>query len=913
MAYMHRKLIQMRSKRFLPVMFILILANGMIWGQSVHLESGGITITVICHSAGTYQFIGTNNDGIPGTFELFEVGSAIPVTGHITDSDLTDDMALLNPAGLDGVYRVRYSYFNGIATISVTSDFTVAILDDIEIQGLPASFCKNSPPFRLIPVPSLSDPAASYSFSGPGVSGNQSVGYYYNPASSQVAEGWIDIYLNYNASNGCQSMVTYSIYNAFVPTISFTTTSSCIPTDGGVVKFNNLSTGKYSVESWKWTFGDPGSGANNVSSEENPEHLYPFPGIWNVRLEATTFEGCQASQTQNVVLSDEPDVDFTWINDCFIRGELTSFLDRTESPYAVIDELQWTFRTTGGGVLGQISSTSPKDTIDFPFTSLNDYNVTLEVQNQLGCGGSKTKTISFKPIYELTGDGYLEKFDDQPADWLVNSETGLESWVIAEPDFNGFQPVTGDLAWYTDLPDNSEYLENSWVQSPCLDLSVFSKLMVQVDIMKSFVPGTDGAVLQYQRNVSDGWKTIGTVNEGINWYNSYGIFNKPGGSSFGWGLSLFEPDTKWVGAGYAIDALAGAPYIKFRMAIGTGGAVSMGNQGFAFDNFFLGERIKHSILEYFTNSASSDAIEADGVVEQFAADYSGLVTDLQYHMDYPGEDPMNLNNPVPPSVRSFNYGVPSVPYAVLDGGSGPDNRFDFSSPSEQPNGEALMASSLGIPAFEVNLTADFLANLVTGNVKVTCREDGFDSNIQLYVVVVEQLVTAYTGAGGATTFRNVVLDILPSATGKLLGNVWGEGISKDLDFSWNYASYVEDLEDLMLVAYVLDRDHDMILHSKTLAFTPAVGFENRAADDEALSIYPNPAEEFVYINFGSKVLHEGQLRIIDLAGRPVLTSEVLPGYSIQQLDISKLAQGVYLVSWIESGLIKGRGKLIHSR
>jgi hypothetical protein len=426
------------------------------------------------------------------------------------------------------------------------------------------------------------------------------------------------------------------------------------------------------------------------------------------------------------------------------------------------------------------------------------------------------------------------------------------------------------------------------------------------------VPGTDGAVLQYQQNVSDGWETIGTVNEGINWYNSYGIFNKPGGSSFGWGLSLFQPDTKWVGAGYAVDVLAGAPYIKFRIAIGTGGALSMGNQGFAFDNFFLGERVKHSILEYFTNSASSAAIEADGVVEQFATDFSGLVTDLQYHMDYPGEDSMNINNPVPPSVRSFNYGVPSVPYAVLDGGAGPDYRFDFSSPSEQPDGEALMASSLGIPSFDVNLTAQFLTNGLTGNVKVTCRDAGFESNIQLYVVVVEQLVTAYTGAGGTTSFRNVVLDILPSATGTLLGNEWGEGISMELDFNWSYAPFVEDVGDLMLVAFVLDRDNDQILHSATLEYTPPVGFENRPEEMERMTIYPNPANEFVYINFGAQVKQQGQVRIIDLAGRTVLTSAVIPGYSIQKLDINGLANGVYLVQWIESGLIKGRERLVHS-
>ncbi len=45
------------------------------------------------------------------------------------------------------------------------------------------------------------------------------------------------------------------------------------------------------------------------------------------------------------------------------------------------------------------------------------------------------------------------------------------------------------------------------------------KPLIQLDVMKSFVPGEDGAVLQYQDVVSEGWKTIGNVGEGMNWYN----------------------------------------------------------------------------------------------------------------------------------------------------------------------------------------------------------------------------------------------------------------------------------------------------------------------------------------------------------------------------------------------------------
>jgi hypothetical protein len=569
---------------YLPVS-LLLLVSGMIWGQapSVHLESGGVTITLICEIAGSYSFVGTNSDGAIGTFALSESVSGTPVTGHITD--LGNNTAILDPVGLDGDYRVVYSYLLGQVTRSVPSIFTVTLLDDIEIQGLPETVCKNDSPYPLVPVPSLSDPGATYTFSGPGVSGNQSTGYRYNPASSQVSEGSIQISLFYSASNGCQVLNSISIYNAFVPTLTFSTASSCIPSTGGLVQFDNLTNGKYAVATWSWNFGDPDSGPDNVSSEESPDHLYPRPGTWNVSLSAETLDGCQTNQAQNVTFSDQPLVDFTWITDCFIRGEQTSFLDRSVSPYATIDDLLWTFRTIGGGVLGQIASTNPEDTIEFPFTSINEYNVTLDVENDLGCGASLKKTISLKPIYTLTSDGYLETFDDKPADWLVDSEDGLESWVLGEPDFTGYVSVTGDLGWYTDLPPSAVYLENSWVESPCFDLSALSTPLVQLDIMKSFVPGTDGAVMQYQHRVSEGWNNLGVVDGGINWYNSYGIFNNPGGSSFGWGLSQFEPDEAWLRAGYAVDALAEFSYVKFRLAIGTGGAQSMGKEGFAFDNF----------------------------------------------------------------------------------------------------------------------------------------------------------------------------------------------------------------------------------------------------------------------------------------------------------------------------------------
>jgi len=779
----------------------------------------------------------------------------------------------------------------------------------IIIEGFPESVCKNDAPYPLVPSPP--DAGAIYIFSGPGVTGNQANGFFYNPASTDVPVGTSQIRLDYTPSGGVLTTYLYPVENLFVPSLVFSATPSCIPSDGGLVQFNNLTSGKFSVATWSWTFGDPVSGSSNTSNLEAPVHHYPGPGSWGVTLSIVTNEGCTEVEQQAIDLADEPAVDFSWLTDCYIRGEQTGFINSSVSNFSDITSLVWTFRTTGGGVLGQIASNSPEDTIYFPFTAMDEYNVTLQVVNQVGCQGTLTKPIVFRPIHALTPAGYLETFDSDNTDWMVVSEDGRESWVLGEPNFTGFTPVAGDRGWYTDLPTHTAgYVEKSWVQSQCYDFTQLVSPLVLIDVMKSFIPGTDGAVLQYQDLVSEGWKTIGQVDAGQNWYNSWGIVNEPGGSPFGWGLPVFEPDNEWVPAGYPIDGLAGLALVKFRVAIGTGGRQALFNQGFAFDNFYIGQRGRQSILEHFTNSASEPAASADQVVEEYAKKHSDIVIDLQYHMDYPGDDPMNQNNPVPPTIRALHYGVPSVPYAILNGESGPEFRYDFSDASEEPDEEVLLEASLEIPPFDLLLDVNFRGKSLVGSATATCAVSSYPSNIQLYVVVIEEEVRAYTGAGNTSLYRNVVLEILPTPAGKLLGNNWGSGDSETQDFTWDYAAYVEEVDDLAVVAFLYDRDVERIIQASVVKASPGTGIFDRKASMELMSLYPNPAQDFVYLNLGKPAEDQGLIRVMDLSGRLVLEAEMEPGHSIRQLDISDLSEGVYLVSWLQSGVSMGRGKFV---
>ncbi len=882
---------------------------------SVVLYSGGDTIEVLCDDEGIYEIVGTNKVGIPGRFELRITNSSTVVAGHISDLDLTDNKALFDPSGLKGGYDIIYQYTIDGVVLKASTLVRVDIIGPLEISStLPAKVCKSDDPYLLKGNMDGVDPLATWSFSGPGVTGSMSKGFYYNPADTAVDVGTIEIIYSYSTESGCSANTSRKVRNLFVPDVYFTVSTVCLTEEGGEIVFDNRTTGKYAVDTWSWNFGDYSSGSANYSSEENPVHFYKTPGQRQINLTATTTDGCVTYYELDTLLADKPDVDFTMLSECYVRGNKATFINRSETTFSPIDTLVWTFKTQTGSVLGELGKSPGDDTIQFPFSSVGSYEVSLYVANTGGCSNSLTKEIVLQETTVLSPYGKLEKFNNSKGGWSIKSDNGNESWVWDVPDFSGFESTPGDRSWYTDLPYGVVgYIEKSWVESPCYDLSQMKRPLIQMDIMKSFVPNLTGAVLQYQDVIEEGWKTIGTLDAGVNWYNSSSIFNQPGGSDFGWGLNSFDPDEDWVTASNDLDSVAGKSQVKFRVAIASNGGQGIGNEGFAFDNVYISERNKKPLLEHFTNSGDLASQFADDHVDAYYLENSQEVLDIQYHTNYPGSDPMNQNNPEAAATRGGSLGIGQVPYAVLDGGIDPAFRYNFKTTETSPQGEELDQLSLEIPKFNISIDMEWLSDKFHTDLKITCNTESYSNNLQLYLVVIESEVTAYRGDNGDTHFRNVVLDMLPSPAGKLLGSDWEWGKTDSVSYTWDYLSYVEDIDDLGVIVFVQDRETRRILQSASSHMVSELGFKMEHSDAVSLSLYPNPATELVNINLGERATREGRLEITDISGRVVMESEVLPGYSIYQLQISSLPQGIYMISWFEQGELKGREKLIRTR
>ncbi len=855
--------------------------------------------SIVCEEGEPFTVNGSNVNGSIGSFRLKDASQQY-VGGLI---DLGDNSATIDPALLSaGEYTVEYIYFD-VVTQTLKKTFVVEELPIPRITSLESEYCTSDPATKVV----MSDPRCIVE--GPGISGDIENGFLFNPAEALIGEN--NLTCTILSGNGCVNASQEVIEVKFAPEVSFLISTSCISANGGTCGFSNLTNEKLSVETWDWNFGDIGSGSDNRSDLVEPDHFYLTSGMKQIRLTATTSNGCVATHMLDTLLGVIPDADFTWESDCYLAQHEMEFFHTTENQNAGNIASQWTFSTSTGQILGTISEPTIGEGVGFSFPGIDTYRVELYVSNSAGCNDSITRELSLRPSIQLNGDNYHEDFDESEGLWTIHSEDKIESWVWGIPDFDGLDGEPDNRAWYTQLPsDIIGYKENSWIQSPCFDFSDSKRPLIQLELARSFVPLMNGAVLQYREKVDDGWTTLGSENKGKGWYNLDHIINMPGGSDSGWGLKVFNPDKEWQIAVHDLGELAGKEHVTFRMAISTEGVQGIGNQGFALNNIAIGERMKYALMEYFTNSSAISSSTSDQLVDDLSGKLPKDMLDLQYHMDYPGGDPMNENNPLTPSARSDYYGVTSVPFAIVNGGSADDLQFDFSTPEEEPSEDLIRKSMLHIPEFIVDLSVEWGEESLVSNTSVTCNVDEYPGHLQLYIVIYERSVTAYTGGNGDSQFSNVVLDMVPSPAGKLINFDWGMDSCWTVSNSWVYKEYVENVEDLGVAVFVQDRATGRIVQTALNELGGRTGIPVRTSELSALNIYPNPAKDAFYINLGAPLEKEGRFDLIDLSGRIVMNGLVPPGHQIYQVDIQDLLRGMYVVRWFESGQFKGMGKVV---
>ncbi len=197
-----------------------------------------------------------------------------------------------------------------------------------------------------------------------------------NPYHIFQSSGTFAVKLSIINSKMCQKD---TIINAIVypnPIASFYTDSIC---SGYKKVFSNNSVGVGgALSSYLWMMGD-GIG---TSSHIDTTYIYPGFGTYPAYLKVSDIHGCKDDTTINIYLGPVPVTNFTYSNTCF--GSNIVFNNTTNDQGIPISSTSWNF-----GDNSSSSLTNPTH----QYTSLNSFNVKLEVINVNGCVDSITKII----------------------------------------------------------------------------------------------------------------------------------------------------------------------------------------------------------------------------------------------------------------------------------------------------------------------------------------------------------------------------------------------------------------------------------------------------------------------------------------------------------------------------------------
>jgi hypothetical protein len=582
--------------------------------------------------------------------------------------------------------------------------------------------------------------------------------------------------------------------------------------------------------------------------------------------------------------------------------------------------------------------TTTRGTYELPehkYQSFGTYDATITVMTNDGCANSLTKKVFILPystVQPVASAAYFEDFETDDGGWIAEAievpSTPLSdtSWVWGVP--NGANINTGARGsakvWWTGQQTTPESTyasnEHSVVNGPCFNLSSLRRPMISLDYFAD-MDISDGAVLQYSTDGGINWFVVGNtqnLNQGINWFNASSIFSNPGLQTIGqlgWtGTSATMNQGKWTNARFNLDMID--PALRSQVRIRIAFASDDGNpgpgpyNGFAFDNVFVGDKKRTVLVEHFVNTASTIATNARDYLDDLYNDQAILsfrdpdFLKVQYHVNVPGFDQLNSDNPVDPGARSFFYNLSQPPVTIMDGILGMFYGKNMNGDHVNINAIQLDRRALEDPSFEITgITFDATApaDILRARVDFTY----IDSVTNRTEPVTFQAALIETDVAGN---KNVLRKLLLQPEGFSVSRTWTYQDVQTINIDYTLDVPIVNSNNLYLVVFVQDKTTGQatsrrILQSKMVPAPPKVGIPPVGIEDDPataeikdINVFPNPASRIVNFYLENELTRDYTWQIVDQRGVMIMNGALNNDLSTpQQVAIDSLANGIYFV------------------
>ncbi len=301
------------------------------------------------------------------------------------------------------------------------------------------------------------------------------------------------------------------------------------------------------------------------------------------------------------------------------------------------------------------------------------------------------------------------------------------------------------------------------------------------------------------------------------------------------------------------------------------------------------------LYEEFTSSTCSPCATLNGSYfnTTFLNNNTGHYSLIKYQMNWPS--PGDTYYTAEGGERRSYYGVNSVPNLRLDG---PDHTA-FDTTVLQADLDAAYAAPAYFVMNAVH-TIDSANEMVYVNVDVTPYLTG---DFTLQCAVVEKTTTGNVGSNGETEFHNVMMKMVPDASGTPAAFVADTPKSFSIQASLN-GTNIEDWTDLEVVVFLQDDSNKVVMQSAVSVEDATNGVEDVVFN--TLSIYPTPATNYIHVANAEGM----QITIYNLNGSVLFQKDNLLAQNT--LTLPQLANGVYLAKFTKDGKSAVR-KLIISK
>lgn len=225
-----------------------------------------------------------------------------------------------------------------------------------------------------------------------------------DPTHLYANSGNFDVTFSIVDTNACTNLISHMVQVFESPISEFSYDTVCLYS---TTHFSDLSEPSSGIDYWSWDLGD-----GNTSDQQNADHIYSAPGVYEVALIVGNNDGCSDTIEHDIQVWEPPVSNFNYSDTSCTTG-LIYFADSSYSNESEINNLVWYFPD------GHISYDP-----DTYFVFLNTeiyYDVSLFVEDLRGCNDTITEQIYIEPALQMSFNADTACFGDQ---------TNLEAYIV---------------------------------------------------------------------------------------------------------------------------------------------------------------------------------------------------------------------------------------------------------------------------------------------------------------------------------------------------------------------------------------------------------------------------------------------------------------------------------------------------